>query len=267
MRLDGIDHLPNSLEELVVTKMVLKNKFAVVTGASTGIGRAIAIEFAREDAFVALVARTEDRLNKTKQLVEEAGGKAGVFVTDLSKIDAINELISKIEEKTEKVDILANVAGIWHGKDEVYADTDFEDFSQQVILDTYMVGTVAPTLLAHAFIPLMPTGGRILNISGTFESGAKGWLPYYASKKAIEDLTVGLAEELKDKGIQVNCISPSDTATEAYKKYFPQFIKDAISPEEIAKYAVYLCSSEAADVTGKIFVMKKGKEPYEGYHS
>ncbi len=247
--------------------MKLKSKFAVVTGASTGIGRAVAVEFARGGAFVALVARTEDRLNKTKQLVEEAGGKAEMFVTDLSKTDSINELVAKIRKETDCVDILANIAGIWHGKDEVYADTDFEEFSQRVILDTCMVGTIAPTLLAHAFIPLMPKGGKILNISGTFESGAKGWLPYYVSKKAIEDLTVGLAEELKDKGIQVNCISPSDTVTEAYKKYFPQCIKDAINPEEIAKYAVWLCSSEADKVTGEVFVMKKGKRPRKGFHS
>lgn len=247
--------------------MKLKSKFAVVTGASTGIGRAVAVEFAKEGAFVALVARTEDRLNKTRQLVEKAGGKAEVLVTDLSKVDSINGLISKIKERTERVDILANVAGIWHGKDESYADTDFEDFSQQVILDTYVVGTIAPTLLAHAFIPLMPKGGKILNISGTFESGAKGWLPYYVSKRAIEDLTVGLAEELKDRDIQVNCISPSDTATEAYKKYFSQYIKDAINPEEIAKFVVYLCSREADKISGEIFVMKKGKEPFEGYHT
>jgi len=100
-----------------------------------------------------------------------------------------------------------------------------------------------------------------------FESGAKGWLPYYVSKKAIEDLTIGLAEELKDKDIQVNAISPSDTATEAYKKYFPQYIGEAIEPSEIGKYAVYLCSKEASGITGKVFILKKGKEPYEGYHT
>lgn len=247
--------------------MKLENKFAIVTGASTGIGQAVAVEFAKEGTFVALIARTEDRLNETKKLAREVGGKAEILVTDLSKIDSINRLVTKIKKKTNRVDILANIAGIWHGKDEVYADTDLEDFSQQVILDTYMVGTIAPTLLAHAFIPLMPKGSKILNISGTFESGAKGWLPYYVSKRAIEDLTVGLAEELKDKDIQVNCISPSDTATEAYRKYFPQYIKDATSPEEIAKYAVYLCSSEADKITGEVFVMKKGEKPHKGFHT
>lgn len=216
---------------------------------------------------VALVARTKNRLKTTKQLVEKTSGKAEIFVADLSKIKSINKLISKIKKKADKVDILVNVAGIWHEKDKVYADIDFEIFSQKAILDTYTVGITAPTLFAHAFIPLMPRGGKILNISGTFENGAKGWLPYFVSKKAIEDLTIGLAEELKEKGIQVNCISPSDTATEAYKKYFPQYVKEAISPKEIAKKTVYLCSKEADNITGSVIVMKKGRKPVEGYHT
>jgi len=245
----------------------MKNEFSVVTGSSTGIGRAIAIELAKEGAFIALAGRAQDKLLKTKELIAENGGKAEVFLGDFTKLDSLEALIASIKQRTDKVDILVNVAGIWHGKNEVYAGKNFESFPKQVILDTYAVGLTAPTLLAHAFIPLMPKGGKILNISGTFESGAKGWLPYYVSKRAIEDLTIGLAEELKDKDIQVNAISPSDTATEAYKKYFPQYIGEAIDPVEIAKYAAYLCSSEVNGITGKVFVMKKGKKPYEGYHS
>jgi NAD(P)-dependent dehydrogenase (short-subunit alcohol dehydrogenase family) len=245
----------------------MKNKFAVVTGSSTGIGRAIAIELAKEGAFVALAGRSQDKLLKTKSLIVERDGQSGVFLGDFTNLDSLEALIVLIKKRTDKVDILVNVAGVWHSENEVYAGKDFESFPKQIILDTYAVGLTAPTLLAHALIPLVPKGGKILNISGTFESGARGWLPYYVSKKAIEDLTVGLAEELKDKGIQVNAISPSDTATEAYKKYFPQYISEAIDPGEVAKYAAYLCSSEANGITGKVFVMKKGKKPYEGYHT
>ena len=246
--------------------MKLTDKFAVVSGSSTGIGRAIAIELAKEGAFVALVGRMQDKLLETKTLIVKEGGHAEVFIGDFTKIDSLDALIAAIKLETKTINILVNVAGIWHGKNEVYAGKDFETFPKQVILDTYSVGLTAPTLLAHAFIHLMPKGGKILNISGTFESGAKGWLPYYVSKKAIEDLTIGLAEELKNKDIQVNAISPSDTATEAYKKYFPQHIKEAIDPGDIGRYAVYLCSEEANGITGKVFVMKKGKKPYEGYH-
>lgn len=247
--------------------MKMDNKFAVVTGSSTGIGQAIALELAKEGIYICLAGRTHDKLLKTKSLINEVGGRADVFLGDFSKLDSLEALITSIKQKTNKVDILVNVAGIWHGKDEVYAGRDFESFPKQVILDTYSVGLVAPTLLTHAFIPLMPKRGKILNISGTFESGAKGWLPYFVSKKAIEDLTIGLAEELKDKDIQVNAISPSDTATDAYKKYFAQYVGEAINPTEIGKYAVYLCSEKANEITGKVFIMKKNKEPYEGYHT
>lgn len=244
----------------------MENTFAVVTGSSTGIGQAIALELAKQGSFIALVGRTEEKLLRTKSLIAKNGGQAEVFLGDLTNLDSLNALIAMIKQRTDHVDILVNVAGIWHGTDEVYAEKDFATFPQQVILDTYAVGLTAPTLLTHAFVPLMKNGGKILNISGTFENGAKGWLPYYVSKKAIEDLTIGLAEELRDKDIQVNAISPSDMATEAYQKYFPQDMDDAIYPSEIGKQ-VALLSSKDSTVTGKVFVMKKDKEPYEGYHS
>lgn len=243
----------------------MKNTFAIVTGSSTGIGQAIAIELAAQGIQIALVGRSEEKLLKTKSIIQGHGGLAEVFICDLSKVDAVRVLIKSISQQTDRIDILVNVAGIWHGADEVYAEKDFESFDLQVILDTFSVGITTPTLLSHAFIPLMKNGSKILNISGTFENGAKGWLPYYVSKRAIEDLTIGLAKELEDKNIQVNAISPSDTATDAYKKYFPQYIDDAINPLEIAKFAAQLCAEEST-VTGKVFVMKKDTKPFEGYH-
>lgn len=248
--------------------MKLKDKFVIVTGASTGIGRAIAVELGKEGAIVGLVARRIDELGKTKQMVEETGGKAEIFQTDLSDLASINELIKSIKTKTDRVGALVNVAGIWHGKDEVFAGKDLEDFDQKTILDTYMVGFITPTLLVHGLLEqLVLGGGKVVNIPGTFSSGAKGQLPYYASKRAIEDLTVGLAEELKAKAIDVNCISPSDVATEEYKKYFPEDAKNALRPEEIAKQALYLCSNLSDGVTGKVFVIKKGQKPFEKFHA
>lgn len=242
--------------------MKLQNKIAIVTGASTGIGRAVAIEFAKEGAYVALVGSTQEKLLKTKSLIAESGGKSDVFIGDFTNIDSVNTFIALIKKQTDKIDILANIAGIWHGKDEVYANKDFEIFSEEVILDTYSVGLSVPTLLAHAFIPLMPHGSAIVNLSGTFENGAKGWLPYYVSKRGIEDLTIGLSQELSDKGIRVNCVSPSDTATEEYKRFFPDDAIGAQSPEQVAKFFVEIVGR---DVTGKVFVIKNGKVE-EGVH-
>jgi len=239
------------------------NKFAIATGASTGIGRATAIELGKSGATVALVARNKEKLSETKKLVEEAGGTGIIFEADLSSVDSINNLIQSIKQQTQQVDILVNIAGIWHGDNEVFAGKDFETFDQKVVLDTFSVGLIAPTLLVHGLVSIMPQGSNIINLSGTFENGAKGWLPYYVSKRGIEDLTQGLSEELKDKQINVNCISPSDTATEEYKKYFPEDAVDANPPETVAKEIVNLINSNQ---TGKFIVIKKSELISEGYH-
>ena len=246
--------------------MKLNGKYAFITGASSSIGRAIAVALAKEGAFTALTARNKTKLKKKLESVKKVGGKGTIIPADLSNSYSLSALIETITIETEQVDILVNVAGIWHGKEEVYAGKDFETFSRNVVLNTLNVGIVTPTLLIHAFIPKIPKFGKIINISGTFENGAKGWLPYFISKRAIEDVTVGLAEELKDKQIQVNAISPSDTATEAYAKYFPQYMDEAIDPKEIAKFTTYLCSEKANNITGEVFVLKKDKKPYKGYH-
>lgn len=240
----------------------MNNKYAVVTGASTGIGRAVAIELAREGFKTILAGRSKDKLLETETIIKNNGGEAEVILVDFSDLNSIRDFVRTVKEKTSKIDVLANIAGIWHGKDEVYAGREFETFDEKVILDTFSVGLTAPAVLTHYFIPLMSAGGSIINLSGTFENGGKGWLPYYVSKKAIEDLTVGLAEELKDKGINVNCVSPSDTATDQYKRFFPEDAKDAQTPEEVAKLFTDVLKK---DVTGKVFVIKGGKVT-EGFH-
>jgi NAD(P)-dependent dehydrogenase (short-subunit alcohol dehydrogenase family) len=240
-------------------------KTAIITGASTGIGRAVSLALAKNDFEVFLVARNEIKLEETRKLIEKDGGKASVLSADLSNTDSVNKFIKSIRQQTDHLDLIANIAGIWHGEDDVYAGKDFERFDQQTILDTFNVGTISPALIVHGLLPLMQSGGKIINLSGTFENGAKGWLPYYVSKRAIEDLTVALAQELEKKGIQVNCISPSDTATEAYSKFFPQYMDDAIEPEQIAMKFVEL-SDPKNPTTGKIIVMKKETDPFEAFH-
>lgn len=238
------------------------DKFAIVTGASTGIGRAVALALASVGYKVALVGRNEKKLLETEKLILDEGGKTKIFVCDLTNTEEVIRLISEIKTESKKIDVLFNAAGIWHGENEVYAGTNLEDFKENVILDTYAVGLTAPTLLIHGLIPLMKNGSSVINLSGTFENGGGGWLPYYTSKRALEDLTLGLADELKDKGIKVNCVSPSDTATEEYKRFFPEDALDAQTPETVAQFFIELINK---DVTGKIYLIKKG-EVSEGYH-
>ena len=215
-------------------------KYAIVTGASTGIGREVSLELAKNDFEIGLVGRNLDGLIETKEEIEKTGGTAKIYECDLSDIKDITELVEEIKNDRRRIDLIANIAGVWHGKDKVFAGIDF----------------------VNKLLPLM-SDGNVINLSGTFENGGKGWLPYYVSKRAIEDFTIGLADELKEKKIKVNCISPSDTATESYRKFFPQYIDDSISPNEIAKQFVKIINSKD---TGKIWVIKKNMNPSEGFH-
>lgn len=247
--------------------MKLQNKYALVTGTSTGIGRAIAIELAKEGATVHLVARSEDKLKEIQKLIEGAGGIAWVRQCDLGKVDEINKLVDEVKNETDfrDLDILVNVAGIWHGEDKPYSGINYEDFSQEIITNTMNVGIIAPMLLCNALIPEMQHGGSIINISGTFENGSKGWLPYYVSKRAIEDFTVGLAQDdqIINKKMKINCISPSDTATEEYIKYFPEDAKDANTPEDVAKEVLNLIQSDESE---QFITIKKGEVFKKGFH-
>lgn len=238
---------------------------ALITGASTGIGRATAIALAQAGFSLFITARSQTGLEKTKELVEAAGGTAKIIIADLSDLDSTNQLIGTVKNETKSLQALVNIAGIWHDEDTVFAGTNFADFSQQTILDTYTVGFTAPTLLVHGLLPLMSKGSQIVNLSGTFENGAKGWLPYYASKRALEDLTVGLSQELAEQGIGVNAVSPSDTATESYAQFFPQYLDESVEPEVIAQEIVKLCLPENT-MTGQVFVIKKDRELDACFH-
>ncbi|HBP50717.1 MAG: Oxidoreductase [Candidatus Shapirobacteria bacterium GW2011_GWE1_38_10] len=237
-------------------------KYAIVTGASTGIGREVSLELAKNDFEIGLVGRNLDGLIETKEEIEKTGGTAKIYECDLSDIKDITELVEEIKNDRRRIDLIANIAGVWHGKDKVFAGIDFDKFEEKILTETMSVGIIAPMFLVNKLLPLM-SDGNVINLSGTFENGGKGWLPYYVSKRAIEDFTIGLADELKEKKIKVNCISPSDTATESYRKFFPQYIDDSISPNEIAKQFVKIINSKD---TGKIWVIKKNMNPSEGFH-
>jgi 3-oxoacyl-[acyl-carrier protein] reductase len=239
--------------------MKLANKTAVITGASTGIGRAIAVKLASEGAKTMLLARSKDGLQKTLDEITKHGGKGKIFCVDLESTENIKKVCTEIKESEGETDILVNVAGIWHSEDKAFSGIDYTDFSTDEILSTYKVGLTAPSLLAHELIPSMKANSKIVNISGTFEDGANGWLPYYVSKKGIEHLTIGLADELRNKRIQVNCVSPSDCATEAYKKFFPEYAnpENAILPEDVASLTLFLCSEDANLITGQVIVIKQ----------
>lgn len=232
---------------------------AVVTGASTGIGKAIAIALANTGDRVALVARPSGRLNETQSVIRQHGGAAWVFPCDLRDPHAILQTAASIDQQLGPVSVIVNCAGVWHNDDIVYAGKALHETPVEQIHEVLDVILIAPFLLTRALIPgMIRTGsGKILQISGTFESGASGWLHYYVAKKALEHFSEGLAQELRKYEIQVNTISPSDTATEAYQRFFPETPHEqCVSPQDIASVACFLLSEKADHITGACIAVR-----------
>lgn len=245
----------------------MQSKVAIVTGASSGVGGAIALELARGGYELALVGRNQARLNAIETKINAVGGGSRIFTAELNTVDGINALITQLKQTFTRIDVLVNAAAIWHGDNEVYAGKEFASFPQTVVTDTMMVGIIAPMLLSHALIPLMPSNSHIINISGEFHYGGKGWVSYFTSKRSVEDFTLALADDLKDKLIYVNCISPAEVSTPAYQKYYPQYIQDCISPGDVAVFASKICSSIDHKTTGKVFFMAKDHPVSEKFHA
>lgn len=236
---------------------VLENKRAVVTGASTGIGREISLILAKEGAEIILVGRRKEQLELTKQMILDNGGTAYIVIADLK--ENVTKIGEHILEKYKSIDIIANVAGVWHNADKAYYGPRLWELPENEILEVMQVGIIAPMLLTKTLLNSMikKRQGKIINISGTFENGAKGWLHYYVSKKAIEEFTVGLAQELREYKIQVNAVSPSDTYTEAYAKFYPDESQDVcMNPKDIARLVLALVMDDFDFITGQTIIAR-----------
>jgi len=182
-----------------------------------------------------------------------------MFIADLRDQRALERIAVEVEDTWGGADIIVNVAGVWHDGQKVYYGPDLAKTPVEQIDEVLEVGIRAPMQLTRLLLPHMieRKRGKILNISGTFSSGGAGWLHYYVSKKALESFTVGLADELRKHEIQVNCISPSDVATEALSRFFPEDAEKALAPADVAELARLLLDEGVADhITGQIVVIK-----------
>ncbi len=228
--------------------MELKGKTALVTGASRGIGREVAVELAKEGCKVLIVGRDREKLAETKSKIEDARGKCDIFVSDFRSDKDIKDLIIKIKNEGF-VDILCNIAGIWHSETKPYFDIPYEEFSDEAITDSLSVGIKATMLLTKAVIPMMKKGGRIINTSGTFGKGdqegtwEKGCMADLVTKKAIEVFTKQLAYELERTEITVNAVCPWYVWTENVQKFYPEVEKEAIPVNKVAKKYIELLKS------------------------
>jgi NAD(P)-dependent dehydrogenase (short-subunit alcohol dehydrogenase family) len=233
---------------------------ALVTGASTGIGSTVARTLARDGYPVALVARREDKLEQLRETIEGEGGKAAVYAVDLSDRAAVAELPSRVNGELGAVGVVANIAAVWHGEDRAYYDRPLHETDVEEVLEVMEVGIVAPMVLTRALVPSMieAGSGSVINLSGTFSAGGAGWMHYFVSKRALEQFTVGLADELREHGVRVNCVSPADVATEAYVRFFPEDAATALDPQDISDVVRWLVSPPARHISGQIVEVRAG---------
>ena len=234
-------------------------KTCLITGATSSMGTSISLTFAKNGYHLILTGRNEKKLRQVKSLIKaKSGDSPTIIAANLTNYSNVQQIITTVKENGT-IDTIVHCAGVWHSKETAYYGIDFEDYDQDVIDDTLEVTLNSFMTITHGLIPLMKQnqGGSIIAITGTFENGAAGWLPYYTSKQALEAYCKGLSDELADAGIRVNCISPSDTNTTAYRKFFPDEAQNSLNPQEISNFALFLASEKAKYITGSSTVMKK----------
>src|SRR5690348_13993805 len=182
----------------------LKGKVALITGADSGIGRAVAALFAREGADVAIAYLCEhDDANKTKDIVEKEGRKALTIAGDIGDKDFCNQAVQQTVEKLGRLDILVNNAG------EQHWDEKIEDISEDQLRRTFQTNIFGMFFMTQAARPHLEKGSAIVNTTSvTMYKGAKILLDYSSTKGAITAFTRSLALNLAKDGIRVNAVAP-----------------------------------------------------------
>lgn len=241
----------------------LQDKTAIITGAGSGIGRAIAEAFAAQGARVQIVDIAADQAGATAADIQAAGGRADARVCDISDQSAVKGLVAEILADTGRIDILVNNAGIAHIG--TAGNTEESDFDR-----IYRVNVKGVYNCLHAVLPEMERArsGVVLNMASVASiTGIPDRFAYSTSKAAVFGMTLSVATDYIDKGIRCNCLCPARVHTPFVDGYlaknYPgkeaemfaklsqaQPIGRMANPSEIADLALYLCSDASGFVTG-----------------
>jgi 3-oxoacyl-[acyl-carrier protein] reductase len=244
-------------------KVDLSGQTAIVTGASRGIGKAIALALAAAGAKVACVARSADKLEETAEAIEAAGGAAEVHPCDVTDSAAVNALFDGLAEKWGQIDIVVNNAGIT--KDTLIPRMSDEDWDAVIATN---LRSVFLFTRAASLVMMRKRSGRIINISsvsGLF--GNPGQANYSASKAGIIGLTRTVAKELAGRKVTVNAICPGFIASDMTDALGPAVLEEVKKrvparrlgeAHEVADAVLYLASDSAAYITGQVLTLDGG---------
>jgi len=243
--------------------MGLKDKVALITGGARGIGRAIALAFAREGADIAIADVNQEESEKTAKDIEALGRKSLPILMDVTNYAKVEEALNKILDKFGKVDILVNNAGIT--KDSLLLRMNEADWD--AVINVNLKGTFNCTKAVSKAM-IKQHSGKIINIASIIGIiGNAGQANYSASKAGIIALTKTAAKELASRNINVNAVAPGFIQTEMTARLsedIKQKMKEAIplnkfgSPDDVAAVCLFLASEAANYITGQTIVVDGG---------
>lgn len=237
--------------------MKLMGKVALVTGASRGLGKAIALQLAKEGAQVVVnYAKSAEKAREVVDAIQSAGGNALTMQTDVSNFEEVEKMVDAIYEKFGRIDILVNNAGV--NRDELLISMEEEDWN--AVISTNLGGLFHCTKAVAKYM-MLQKHGRIINISSIAgERGGRGQSNYAASKGGVNAFTRSVAMELAPKKITVNAVAPGVFETEMSSTVIRR-AKDHIlnsialkrfgQAEEVAKVVAFLASDDSSYITGE----------------
>lgn len=230
---------------------MLDGKVALITGGSRGIGKAIAMAYAREGARVFICARKAANLRKTAAQIRSDGGEVGWCAADISKVREVKRIVREVCHTYGTIHILVNNASIL-GPREPIVRYPLSSWGEVVKVNLTALFLVTREVLK---IMIPQKEGSIINLSsGVGRVGKARWGAYAASKFGVEGFTQVLADEVKEWNIRVNAVNPGGTRTEMRAEAYPDEEPLTLpAPEEITGVFLYLAGAESREVTGKTF--------------